>query len=348
MATLKINVGKYYENLRHLEQLFHNDNRTLMAVSKGFGADEELIKEINKTNIKYIADSSIKNLKKIKTDKLKVMLRIPKISEVSELVLASDVSLNSELETIIKINEAAKQNNLIHRIILMIDLGDLREGMFYKDFDLKIVENILKLENIELLGIGTNLTCYGGVIPSIEVYNKLLNIKENIEDKLKINLEVISGGNSSAINLFMKNELSPVINNLRIGEAFILGRETAYGSKIKDMHDDVFILEAEIVELKIKPSMPEGELGFDAFGNKVSFVDKGEMKRAILAIGKQDVYPNDLIPIDDIEILGASSDHLLVDISKTNYKLGDKVLFKLTYGGVLSLSTSTYINKVYE
>lgn len=348
MATLKINLKKYLDNLNYLTNLFHNANKSLMVVTKVFGADNNLTSVINTTKIDYIADSSIKNLKNIKTNKPKVMLRIPKISEVNELVQACDISLNSELETIKALNVVAKSNNKIHKIVLMFDLGDLREGIFYKTFNDEIIKEILKLDYIKLIGIGTNLTCYGGVIPSKEVYEKLIKIKNLIEENNHINLEIISGGNSSAINLFKENKLSPVINNLRIGEAFVLGRETAYGTKIDNMHDDVFLIEAEIIELKEKPSYPEGELGFDAFGNKVSFIDKGIMKRAILALGKQVVNPNDLIPINNIEILGASSDHLILDVSKENFKLGDKVTFKLKYGGILSLATSTYINKNYE
>lgn len=71
--------------------------------------------------------------------------------------------------------EAAKQGKT-HKVVLMIDLGDLREGIFFKDEDIimSTVEEILKLKNIKLHGVGVNLTCYGAVIPKQDNLQRLL------------------------------------------------------------------------------------------------------------------------------------------------------------------------------
>ena len=348
MASIHIHLKRFERNLRFLTNLLHAEDRSVMAVSKVFLADQKLIDIINQTDIEYIADSRIENLRKIQTDKPKVMLRIPAISEAKEVVEVCDISLNSELKTIEALNQASKLKNKLHKIILMVDIGDLREGIFYQNFELDLVKKIRNLSFIELYGIGTNLTCYGGVIPSKETYEKLIYLKDQIELKFNMTLKVISGGNSSAIQMLKRHELSPFINNLRIGEAFVLGRETAYGYPVEGMADDVFTLKTEIVELKEKPSYPEGELGLDAFGKKVHFIDRGMMKRAICNVGKQDVDPFDLIPPEGVEILGGSSDHLILNITNPHYKLGDHIEFKLTYGSLLRLMTSPYIRRVYE
>jgi len=117
----------------------------------------------------------------------------------------------------------------------------------------------------------------------------LVNIAEKLERDFNIDIKIISGGNSSSLFLINENKLPSKINNLRIGEAILLGRETAYGKKIDGTFDDVFRLVCEVVENKEKPSVPVGEKGLDAFGNKPVFEDKGIMQRAILGIGRQDI-----------------------------------------------------------
>ncbi|MBN2299875.1 MAG: alanine/ornithine racemase family PLP-dependent enzyme [Acholeplasmataceae bacterium] len=348
MPSLHINLKKYRHNLLVLYNQLTSEGITVMAVTKVFCGDQRLVDVLNETEIEYLADSKIENLKQIKTNKPRVLLRIPQQSEVDDVVSYCDISLNSELDTVILLNESSMKKHLKHHIILMFDLGDLREGIYYREDYIAIVREILKLEHIELYGIGTNLTCYGGLIPSEVVYQRLEQIKDNIEKTFNIEIPMISGGNSSSLQLAFDHQLPKYINNLRIGEAFVLGRETAYGMQINSLYDDVFELHAEIIEIKDKPSMPEGELGFDAFGNKVAFIDEGIMKRAIIGIGRQEVHCENLIAPQGIRILGCSSDHLIVQIQEGDYNLGDTIKFKMTYAGILSLSTSRYLRREYD
>jgi len=342
-----IHLKKYAHNVSYLLRLLHSRGISMMAVSKVFRADPKLIDILNKENVDYIADSRIQNLKNIISDKPKVLLRIPKISEIADVIRYSDISLNSEIEVIDLLNMEAKKRNKKHSIILMFDIGDLREGIYYKEDYIKIVKQITLMENINLLGIGTNLTCYGAVIPTEETYLKLEGIIKNIESSLNIHLEMISGGNSSSLLMVNDQSIPKYINNLRIGEALVLGRETAYGDPIEGLYDDVFLLEAEIIEIKNKPSMPEGITGMDAFGKKVRFEDQGMITRAILSIGKQDVDCSNLIPPKGVIVLGCSSDHLIVELKNISLEIGDTITFKLNYGGILSVMTSPYVEKTY-
>ncbi|MBE0701366.1 MAG: alanine/ornithine racemase family PLP-dependent enzyme [Acholeplasmataceae bacterium] len=344
---VNIHLEKYRHNVDHLVNVFHTNLMSIMAVSKVFCADDMLIEVLNESDVDFIADSRIDNLKKMKTSKPKVLLCLPQMSEAKDVVLHTDISLNSEIEVIRVLNEEARQLERLHSIILMFDVGDLREGIFYTTHYLPIIKEILELDSIVLKGIGTNLTCFGGVIPNKETSYKIQKIKHTIESAFQIKLEIISGGNSSSLELLFNHQHPYEINNLRIGEALVLGRETAYGKQIDNMHDDVFTLEAEIIEVKDKPSMPEGVLGMDAFGKPVNFTDRGMMCRAILACGKQNVDCHDLIAPEGVEILGCSSDHLIVNVSQNTFKLGDKMIFKMKYGGILSLMTSPYVRKNY-
>lgn len=345
-----INKKKFRHNLKYLLDIAHGKGISVMGVSKVFCADQNLINIFNEENIDYIADSRISNLKSITTNIPKVLLRLPSLSASEMVVNNSDISLNSELSTIRQLNRYSKKSNLIHGVILMIDLGDLREGIYYENEVFDTVKEILTLKNISLKGIGTNLTCYGGIIPSTEILEKLVEYKTLIEAKFNISLDIISGGNSSNIKLLLNDNIPFGINNLRLGESIVLGRETAYGSPIHNTYSDIFTLEAEIIELKEKPSIPIGEIGMNAFGKIPEFEDRGSILRAILSIGKQDVDHNDIVPFDRIDILGSSSDHIIVDVSNSVniYKVGDIIKFKLTYGSILSLMTSKYVEKYYE
>lgn len=342
-----IDSKKYAFNVSFITDLCHKKGISVMGVSKVFCADQKLVSVLDQSQVDFIADSKLENLMHMKTIKPKVYLRIPALSEASLVAKFTDISLNSEIEVIKKINEVSGKMKKRHKIILMYDLGDLREGIYYKDFSIEVIKEILTLDHIELYGIGTNLTCYGSVIPSVETYQKLEKIKNDIESHFKINLHIISGGNSSSIPMVLEGSLPAYINNLRIGEAMIVGRETAYQNRIDHLYEDVITLETEVIEIKDKPSFPEGELGFDAFGQVQSYQDIGMIKRAILSIGRQDVKHDDLIAPKGVDVIGSSSDHLIVHIREGQYKIGDIMTFKLKYGGILSLMTSPYVEKIY-
>lgn len=346
---LDIYLSKLKHNTKVISDRCRERGIEIAAVTKAFCGNPDIAKAYVDGGAKYLADSRIENLKKLGEMPVeKIMLRLPMLSQVEETVKYADISLNSEIETIISLNTAAEQLNKVHKIVIMIDLGDLREGFF----DNQELENALMklkdLKNIKVIGIGSNLTCYGGVIPDETNLGKLVEYGETIEIVLDTKLEIISGGNSSSIYLLGDDRLPKKINNLRLGESLLLGRESAYGNSIPNTYNDTFKLVAEIIEIKDKPSHPIGEIGRDAFWNIPVFEDKGIRKRAILAVGRQDIGANSIEPLDDrMEVIGASSDHLIIDITEctTDYNVGDEVTFNIGYGALLYLMTSEYVCK---
>ena len=356
---LLIDLNKLKSNLDAVAKITKEQGGcSLMIVTKGLCADPEMAKMVaNHPAVDFMADSRVMNIKTYadearKNGKMTVLLRIPMHAEAADVVKYVDLSFNSELSTIRLLDEEAGKIGVKHNVLLMIDLGDLREGIFYQNEDqiFGAVEEILKMKNINLYGIGVNLTCYGAIIPKNDNLSNLVAIARKIEDKFGIKLNMISGGNSSSIYLIGRGELPEGINNLRLGESFLLGNDTAYGTKLPGTVSDTLILEAQIVELKEKPSLPIGEVGVDAFGQKPYYEDRGIIKRAIIAIGKQDTDIDSMEPLDEkIDILGGSSDHIILDVTKsdTEYKVGDVVSFVLGYGGLLKTATSPYVEKVY-
>lgn len=345
---LVVNLEKYRHNIKYLVEKCATNNIKTWIVTKSFCAHPEIVKGIVDCGIDAVADSRIQNLIKMKDFNIKkILLRVPMFNEAKDVVDYADYSLNSEIETIKKLGEFAVKKGVKHKIIIMIDLGDLREGVWPDNIE-EFIEEVLKIDGIEIKGFGTNLTCYGGVIPDENNLGRLAKISIDMAEKFSLDLEYISGGNSSSYYLVENKRMPKEINNLRLGEVTLLGRETAFGNKVDGLNDDVFTLKAQIVELKMKPSVPIGTIGMDAFGNKPHYEDRGIIKRAIVAVGRQDINPDGLFPLDsDIDILGASSDHTILDVtnSKMDYNVGDIIEFKVDYGSLLKAMTSEYVEK---
>lgn len=347
---LVINPNIVKNNTETLVNLTAKYGIEVAGVTKGFCAHPQLVKAYIEGGVKYLADSRVQNLKRLSAfDIPKIMLRIPMKSEVHDIVKYSDISLNSEIETIKALSLAAMNQNKTHKIILMVDLGDLREGYLDEDELFNAVSEIIQLKGIELIGLGVNFTCYGGVIPNKRILDRLNDMVQRIEDKYSINLKVVSGGNSSSIYLLGKENIIGT-NNLRLGETLIFGTESAYGRQVDGTSPNAFTLEVEIIEIKSKPSVPTEEIGKDAFGKVPTFVDRGIRKRILCAVGKQDIDCDTIYPYDkDLIILGGSSDHLIIDCSdsKIDYKIGDIIKFNIHYVSLLRIMTSEYVDKVF-
>lgn len=346
---IEINLEKIAHNVEKLVDLYGTKGIEIMAVTKTVCGDPIIANLFLNQNIHMLADSKLRNIKKMRKAGVKaqfVLLRTPAISEVQSVIKYADISMNTELAVIKKLSIAANANNIRHKIILMIEMGDLREGIMPEDLE-EFIQTVLNLSGIEIVGIGANFACFGGVKPSKGNMDHLSLMAENIETKFKLSLSFITGGNSANYSWFMSANNNGKINNLRLGESIYLGRETLNRTVIPGLYTDAFTFIAEVIESKSKPSVPYGEIGQDAFGNLPRFQDRGQMRRGILGVGSQDVLVSGLTPRLDISILGSSSDHTVLDLKETDIKVGDEVMFDLNYGALLSAMTSPYILKEY-
>ncbi len=350
---LDIYLDKIKNNSENIKALCSKHGIEVVGITKGCCAITEVGQAIIDGGINILGDSRIENLERLKKSELKVetmLIRIPMLSEVDKVLDWADISLNSEISVIKSLSQEALKRKIVHRIILMIDLGDLREGIMPDDV-LQMVGEIGKLPGVKLIGIGANFCCISGVMPTRENLTKLVKLAEEIENNFHINLEVISGGNTSVLKLVEDDLIPDKINQLRIGIGILLGQDDVRLRNIAGTYQDTFILTAEVIEVKEKPSLPQGEIGRDAFGEVPVFQDLGIRKRAILAIGKQDIHLNSLVPMKkEVKIVGASSDHLIIDINdfQEEVKVGDEVKFRLNYPALLSATTSKYINKYFH
>lgn len=346
---IDIDLGKISHNAKYLKELYSSNGISIAGVTKGVCGAPEIAGVLVSAGITTLADSRIENVQKMRQAGVQaqfVLSRTPAPSQAEYTVKYCDISLNSEISVIKKLSKYAVENNRTHKIILMVELGDLREGVM-PEFLEDTVEVVTRLQGITLAGIGTNFACFGGVKPSKEKLEHLSLLAGAIEDKYGVILEFISGGNSANYDWFMSTKDVGKINHLRLGESIYLGCETLQRKPIPGLFTDAFKLVAEVIESKIKPSKPYGDIGQDAFGSIPGFQDRGHITRSILGIGLQDVLVAGLTPCMDIEILGASSDHIILDAKKHILKVGDEVEFNPNYGALLSSMTSSYVLKRY-
>lgn len=349
---LDIYLNRIERNAEKLKQKLKADNIKLTAVVKGFAGDLRIFKAYQRAGINSIADSRIENIKKYRDfgyqDEI-LMLRIPMPSEIEEIVPHIDASLVTEAKTAELISKAAEAAGKIIDLIIMVDIGDRREGILAENLK-ELAEKILKLPGVKLKGIGTNLGCFAGIIPDYKNTTHLINLKKNLERQLGYELDILSAGNTATLRLLEKKKLAQEISNLRIGEAVLLGTDIINESLIDGFNHYNFRLQAEIVELKEKPSNPEGKMAFGGQGRGQIIEDRGLRKRAILAVGKQDIdYHGIYSELKGVEVLGASSDHLITDVTEAAFDLevGDILTFKINYSAMLRAMTSRYVTKNY-
>lgn len=347
MPRIEIALSKIQDNARMLSELYGQKGISLMGVSKASLGDPQVARAMIQGGVDLIADSRLENIQKMKKAGISipfVLLRTA-LSQAESVVRYVDISLNTEFETIKELSRYAKKQNKTHKIILMVELGDLREGVLPSELPL-LVKSILTLPNIEITGIGTNLACYGGIKPDRQNMDRLSEIAKSIEKDFQLKLKIISGGNSANHEWLQSTQKTGRINNLRLGESLLLGRETIGRNPIPGLHTHAFRLVAEVIESKEKSSLPFGEIAQNAFGHVPTFVNRGIRRRAIVALGRQDVLVSGLKPTNrNLEILGASSDHLILDNQDHELKVGSEVEFDLDYGALLSAMTSPFVEK---
>ncbi|SKA32688.1 Predicted amino acid racemase [Chitinophaga eiseniae] len=353
MAFITLNQHKLRENFNHLNDLFSSYNIEWSIVAKVFCGNKKYLNELIQLGIRQICDSRIDNLetiKSIKPDIETVFIKPPAKRNVARIVKFADISFNTEYETIKMLSVEAVKQDKIHKIVIMLELGELREGVMREQF-VDFYAKVFRLPNIKVVGIGTNLTCMYGVLPNHDKLIQLCLYKQLIEAKFNKVIPYISGGASVTVPLIYKDLLPAGINHFRIGETLFLGTDVYHSRSFEHMHNDVFKLYAEIIELNEKPAIPSGELGQNLAGQTMSFQDtlQGTLScRAIVDIGLLDVEDGHIRPVNrDMQIVGASSDMIVVDLGPniTGLKVGSLIEFEMDYMGLLRIMNSAYVDK---
>lgn len=367
MAELIIHTDKIKENIKNLSAFFEENNIYWSLITKVFSGDKEFLKQLLTDdvieNIQSVGDSrltSLKNLKAVNPDMRTIYIKPPAKMYVEEIIKYADISLNSSYETIEALNEEAKKQDKIHHIIIMIDLGELREGVNRSDI-IDFYEKVFEMSNISVLGIGSNLGCMYGIEPTYEKLETLANYKEHIAEKFNRSVYMLSGGSSITLPLLRDKTIPEGINHFRIGEAAFFGTSPVEASQFLNLNTDTFEFSANIIQLEQKQLVPDGEMSDASIGNIAKIDEKDSSKttyKAIMDFGLLDVNHEDLSTTEQtkgIKFVGMTSDMIVIDLGDNldkngnqRFKVGDKLYFQPNYMAVARLLVSKFIDRVYD
>lgn len=344
---LEIDLDKIGHNARNLVERLGKRGISVAGVTKATLGSAEIAATLLRAGVNALGDSRIENIESMRIGQQSAtmtLIRSPMLSQVQRVVRYANVSCNTEIEVIRRLSIEAQQAECNHGVVLMVELGDLREGIMPDDL-LDCVRETLSLPHIDFKGIGTNLACRSGVAPGARNMAMLTELAEQIETTFDVTVAIVSGGNSANLEWALSGAAIGRINDLRLGEAILLGCEPLHRQPLDGLYTDAITLIAEVIEAKVKPTLPSGQIAQNAFGEIPTFADRGQVTQAILAIGRQDIDPCGLQAPVGIEVMGASSDHLIVESDGDNLSVGTEVVFQLNYSALVRSMTSPFVTK---
>jgi len=345
---LEVDLRKIHHNARTLVELLAGRGISVTGVTKATLGSPEIAGTLLEAGVAVVGDSRIDNLALMRRAGIRApmtLIRSPMLSQVRQVVAHADVSFNTELDVISELSRAAQEASRTHGVVLMVELGDLREGIMPGELE-DTVHQVLRFPNISFRGIGTNLACRSGVSPDAGNMAELSALASSIESVFGLTVATVSGGNSANLAWALGDADTGRINDLRLGESILLGRETLHRQPIDGLHTDAITLVAEVIESKVKPSLPRGKLAQTAFGEQPPTADRGDILQIILAVGHQDTDPSGLGAPPGVEVLGHSSDHLIAESGSDRLPVGAEVRFQLNYSALVRAMTSPYVAKV--
>lgn len=356
MPRLLVDLTKIRRNAQAVCGLCEKNGIFVAGVVKGACGALPVARAFAEGGCGQLASSRLSHLEAIRAEMPEVstlLIRMPLPQEAHRVVRACDLSLNTEEQTLRALSGAAVDAGVVHGVILMYELGDLREGVWGRERLTALAKTAESLPGLRLAGIGGTLNDIYGVSPSRENLGELAGAFHAVEEALGRRLDILSGGSTTALPMLLKGKLPPEINHLRIGEAILTGRDLPdlWGVQVPGCGCDTLILEARVLETNGKPTRPWGVRSRNGFGEQPPLPpDRGERRRAILDVGRLDVgEAGQLICPDGVTVIGASSDHLVVDVQeRPGLRVGDPLAFRLFYQGMLYAFQSEDVEKVYH
>ncbi|MBC9935946.1 MULTISPECIES: alanine/ornithine racemase family PLP-dependent enzyme [unclassified Leucobacter] len=342
---LNINLTTITHNARVLVGLLAPKGIQIAGISKAVCGSPDVAEAMLRGGAARIGDSRVENLTRLRVAGVTApltLVRSPMLSQVEQTVLHASTSLNTEPAVLDALSEAAVRLGVTHGVILMVELGDLREGIAADDV-VAAARAVEHSPGLTLEGLGTNLACHSGVVPDQRKMDELSRLADSVEAAVGHPLSVISGGNSANLEWALSTSDTGRITELRLGEAILLGTEPLQRSPIAGLQTGAFTLVGEVIEAKLKPVQPWGEISAAAFSHRTPPVGNGFIRQAIVALGRQDTDLAGLIPPAGITMIGMSSDHLVVDLGDQDVSVGDELTFGLDYSALMVAATSPFV-----
>lgn len=348
MSQLILNLDKLRHNIRFLSRHCKEHHLNITGIIKDPRADQKMISQMMDLGFENIGISRVPDghIAQPVFPKRPIYITLPSIHELPAIVQFFSTSFNSEMTVIEQLNQAAIAMNRPHDILLMVDTGDLREGVMPD----QVVETVRKIHqirprNIEFAGIGTNLGCCAGTVPDEYNLGIMAELADRIESQLDIEVKTVSVGGSVLLKWMQHRQLPGRINNIRLGESVFLGTIPTINQVHPDLKTQVVTFRSDIIEIREKLVTPPQFCGKDALGIQPKFTCRGLRKRAILNFGICDTSPSGLTPlIPGMEIVSVNSNYTLADITdcRHRFKVGDFVDFTMNYQAFLQSLISPF------
>jgi ornithine racemase len=345
---VEIDLAKIDHNARVLVAACAARGISVAAVTKAMLGCPEVGAALMAAGVSSLADSRIENIERLRRGGLAVpvmLIRSPMLSQIDRVVASADVSCNTEYGVLEALSAAAVRLDRRHGVVLMVELGDLREGVLPECL-IELAGRTLDLENLELRGIGTNLACQSGVVPDETNMAQLSALADSVEATYGIELKTVSGGNSANLLWLSRADDAGRVNELRLGESILLGRQPLTREPIDGLHLDAVSIVAEVIESKRKATTPTGRLGQTAFGQpRIRDEANSSVRRpwqSLLAVGRQDIDPDGLLAPEQLLIDGASSDHLVIR-GEERLSIGSEIRFIPDYASLVRAMTSPFL-----
>jgi len=347
---LDIDLDKISDNARHLVDSAGSRGVSITGVTKALLGEPRIARTLVAAGVVALGDSRIENIERMRHAHISapmLLIRSPMRSQIDRIVRSNTISVNSELDVLSALAAAARVCGRVHDVMVMVELGDLRDGVVANDLH-AVVRHVLRLPSLRLQGIGTNLACRNGIEPTDDNMDELSRLVEAVEATFHIHVDMVSGGNSANLGWMMNTQHIGRVNNLRLGESVLLGRNPLDREPIEGLHTDAITLVGEVIESHRKPTRPWGRSRQSAFGEALDVShhqdDRGEIWQTIVAAGRQDTDPDDLLSAPGLAVLGASSDHLILETS-AKVSPGTEIRFEVGYSALLRSMTSPFVIK---
>ena len=344
---VEIDLGKIQANARCLVRRLGARRISVIGVTKAVCGHPDVAAAMLEGGVSGLADARIANLFRMRTAGITcpiLMIRAPLLSELEDTIQYCDASYNTEMATILKLGAAAKKLGTSHDVILMVEMGDIREGILPENLT-DCAARVIATPGVALKGIAANFSCLGNVAPTAGDMAMLSRLADQIEGACGPFVELVSGGGSANLQWALGEDSSGRVNNLRLGEAILLGTDPATGHPISGLHTDAFALFAEVIETRDKPSAKPPasiapELGI------LRLVRNDDLRtRTILAVGQQDTDTSGLTFPSGIMFIGATSDHTVVDTAKSAMPVGSEMKMGMNYSALMRAMSAPDVAK---
>ncbi|MEM8751648.1 MAG: alanine racemase [Pseudomonadota bacterium] len=344
---LEIDLGKITHNARCLSAWLTTEGVDVTGVTKGVCGRPEVARAMLDSGVSSLADARVENVERMRAADIACpisLIRPPMLSQAARVVRSCELSYNTEPTVIKALAAAARAVDKVHHVVLMVEMGDMRDGIMPADVA-EVAAQVVATPGVALKGVGANFGCLSGVAPDADAMARLSSLADEVEGACGPYVQIVSGGGSASLSWAFGPEPKRRVNDLRLGEAILLGLDPTTCEPIDGLKTDAFALFAEVIEVKVKAERPL-LIAVDPASKALRLVpNRHGGARSILALGAQDTDVGGLTTPEGFTCLGGTSDHLVMRSERTASRVGDVVELRPNYDALMRCMNAPSVAK---